>query len=451
VNSIHLRLLLAASLVLAVALALAALALERAYRASSLAAQQEKLQSEVYALLAAADEGEGGRMVLPAQLPEPRLSTPQSGLYAWVLDGAGRVFWRSASLLGAAPPVAAAPRAAGERRFRLLDEWLLFSHGIAWEDDSGRAWPFTIVVAEERTGFDRSLASFRTTLWRWLGGLAAGLLVVQLLVLRWGLAPLRRLEHQLEGVRTGERRHLDEAQPTELRPLAAALNRLLDHGRASLARYRNSLDDLAHGLKTPLACLRSLAEDEATGCAELRHATHEQLDRMEATVRQQLQRAAASGRSVLAGPVLVAPLAERLLAALERIYRDKGVVVEKRLDPTAGFSGDEGDFMELLGNLLDNAFKYGDRRVRLSACCEDGLTLVVEDDGPGIPAPLRDRLPRRGRRLDQHRPGQGLGLAAVNEMVRLYDGSLVLDESELGGLKVALTLPGCGSDSMSST
>ena len=444
-NSIHLRLLLAASLVLAAALALAALALERAYRASSLAAQQEKLQSEVYALLAAADEGEGGRMVLPAELPEPRLSTPQSGLYAWVLDGAGRVFWRSGSLLGAAPPVAVVPRATGERRFRLLDEWLLFSHGIGWEDDSGRAWPFTIVVAEERAGFDRSLASFRTTLWRWLGGLAAGLLVVQLLVLRWGLAPLRRLESQLERVRAGERRHLEEAQPAELRPLAAALNRLLDHGRASVARYRNSLGDLAHGLKTPLACLRSLAEDEATGCTELRRATREQLDRMETTVRQQLDRAAASGRSVLAGPVPVAALAERLLGALERIYRDKGMVVEKRLDPTAGFPGDEGDFMELLGNLLDNAFKYGNRRVRLSARCEDGLVLAVEDDGPGIPAALRKEVPARGRRLDQGSPGEGLGLAAAAELVALYDGELVLGESALGGLVVRITFPRCGS------
>ncbi|HHH13563.1 MAG TPA: HAMP domain-containing protein [Thiolapillus brandeum] len=445
-NSLHARLLLAASLVVAVALAFTALALDRAYRAATLAAQQEKLQSQVYALLAAADVGEGGRMVLPEGLPEPRLNRPGSGLHAWVLNDSGKLFWRSASLLDGAPPVTVAPLASGQRRFRLLDGWLVLSHGIEWEDDAGKPWPFTIVVAEARAGFDRSLARFRATLWRWLGGLAAGLLLIQLLVLRWGLAPLRRLEKDLEKVRAGERSHLEEAQPAELRPLAVALNRLLDHGRASLARYRNSLDDLAHNLKTPLAYLRSLAEDEATGCNELRRATREQVDRMEATVRQQLDRAAASGRSVLAGPVAVAPPARRLLAALERVYRDKGMAVEKDLDPAASFAGDEGDLMELLGNLLDNAFKYGRDQVRLSARCDSGLVLLVEDDGPGIPEPLRSRLPRRGRRLDQGSPGQGLGLAASGELVALYEGELTLGKSPLGGLQVKVRLPGCGSD-----
>ncbi len=444
-NSIHLRLLLAASLVAAVALALAALALDRAYRAGTLSAQQEKLQSHVYALLAAAQEGEGGRMVLPANLPEPRLNRPSSGLYAWVLDGAGRLFWRSASLLDAPPPVAATPLAGGERRFRLLDRWLVLSHGIEWEDDAGKPWPFTIVVAEDRAGFDRALTRFRVALWRWLGGLGVGLLLIQLVVLRWGLAPLRRLERELEKVRAGERSHLEEAQPAELKPLALALNRLLDHGRASLARYRNSLDDLAHSLKTPLAFLRSLAEDEATGCTELRRATREQVDRMETTIRQQLDRAAASGRSVLAGPVAVATPAERLLAALERVYRDKGMAVQRQLDPSATFTGDEGDLMELLGNLLDNAFKYGRSRVRLTVRCDGGLVLAVEDDGPGIPEPLRTRLPRRGRRLDQRNQGQGLGLAAAGELVALYEGTLSLGESRLGGLKVEARLPGCGS------
>ncbi len=443
-NAIHLRLLLAASLVLAAFLGLAALALERAYRASTLAGIEEKLQSEIYALLAAVKEGKGGRMGLPGALPDPRLSRLESGLYAWVVDGEGRLFWRSASLVGD-PPMPLERLAAGEKRFHTDGDWLLFLYGIGWEDDSGRVWPYTFAVAEERTGFERSVARFRGTLWRWLGGVGVGLLLAQLLVLRWGLAPLRRLEKQLEAVRAGKCDRLEEMQPAELKPLAAALNRLLEHSRTSLARHRHALDDLAHSLKTPLACLQSLAEDETVDCSALRRAAREQLARMDATVRQQLQRAAASGRYALAGPVAVEPVAHRILAALERVYRERGMAVERCFDTEAAFQGDEGDLMELLGNLLDNAFKYGRQRVRLGAACRNGLVLTIEDDGPGIPGPQREQVLARGGRLDESRPGQGLGLAAAAELVALYGGTLELGSSGLGGLSVVVRLPGCGS------
>jgi two-component system sensor histidine kinase PhoQ len=431
-------------LVLVAFLGLAALALERAYRSSTLAGIEEKLQSEIYALLAAVEEGERGRMGLPEALPDPRLSRPQSGLYAWVVDREGRLFWRSASLVGD-PPLPLESLPAGVKRFRTSGDWLLFLYGIGWEDDSGRAWPYTFAVAESRTGFERSVAHFRTTLWRWLGGVGVGLLLAQLLVLRWGLAPLRRLEKQLEAVRTGKLDRLEETQPLELKPLAAALNRLLEHSRTSLARHRHALDDLAHSLKTPLAYLQSLAEDESIDCAELRRAACEQLARMDATVRQQLHRAAASGRSALAGPVVVETVAQRVLAALERVYRERGMVVERRLETGAAFQGDEGDLMELLGNLLDNAFKYGRQRVRLGAACRNGLVLTIEDDGPGIPGPQWKQVLARGGRLDESQPGQGLGLAATAEMVALYKGTLELGRSGLGGLRVVVRLPGCES------
>jgi len=440
VNSLHARLLVAASLVLAAFLGVTAVALERAYRDALLANLGDKLQSHVYTLLAAAEEAEGGRMRLPRSLPDPRLNRPGSGLLAWVLDEGGKTVWRSPSLLGA-PPVQAPPQPPGRRLFRSLPKWLLLSQGIAWEDDAGRPWPFTIVVAQERAPFERGLGRFRTTLWRWLGGLAAGLLLVQLLLLRWGLAPLRELIEALGQVRKGERTRIDKRPPRELQPLVEALNALLEQGRATVTRYRHALDDLAHSLKTPLAHLQSLAEDETVECRRLRATMQEEVGRMENTVQHQLARAAASGKRVLGEPVAVVEVARRLAAALEKVYRAKGIAIELQLDDSVRFQGDPEDLMELLGNLLDNACKYGRRRVRLTATEAEGLQLVVEDDGAGIPEAERERVLQRGVRIDERQPGQGVGLATASDLARLYGGRLELGESRWGGARVVVWLP----------
>ena len=441
-NSLHARLLLAASLVLAAFLGLTGLTLERAFRESTLTALEEKLQSHVYALLAAAKETETGRMRLPEALPEPRFSRPDSGLYAWVLDGDGGLFWRSASLLGQPLP-AVAPVTPGERRFRQQSGWFILAFGVEWEDDEGRGWPYTFFVAEAVAPFEETVGSFRATLWSWLGGLALGLLLAQGFILRWGLAPLRRVERDLRAIQEGRRERLGGDYPAELKGLTGAVDLLLEQGRSAQSRYQHSLDDLAHSLKTPLAFLQAVSEDEESDCERLREVVREQSRRMGDIVAHQLRKAAASGRTTLMKPVPVAGVVERLLAVLEKVHREKNMTVERRLDPRVHFVGDESDLMELLGNLLDNAFKYGRRRVRVTLSCAGRLVLKVEDDGPGIPAGERQRILRRGIRLDENAPGQGLGLAATAEIVRLYQGRLALEEGDLGGLRVTVELPQC--------
>jgi two-component system sensor histidine kinase PhoQ len=219
--------------------------------------------------------------------------------------------------------------------------------------------------------------------------------------------------------------------------LTENLNALLDNAESHLARYRNALGDLAHSLKTPLAVLRG-ALDTPTPDEETKAAMREQIERMNRIVEYQLKRAAASGRSHLTPPVSVAEKTRQLVSALNKVYADKAIDCRAEIDPDLIFHGDEGDLLEILGNLADNAFKWSRRRVQLDARrAGDGrLELRVDDDGPGIPAEVAERLLERGERADPSVPGHGLGLAIVNSIVRAYGGRLILESSPLGGAAI---------------
>lgn len=438
--SIHLRLLLVATLVLGGFIVIAGWALETAFRESSKTALQEKLQSNVYALLAAADVDAQGKMRLPQTLPEPRFSQPDSGLYAFVTDMKGEPFWRSPSTLGLQIPTTP-PLSPGNTALRREHGLFLFSHGVEWEDDTGGSQEFTFNIAEQARFLDQAVGSFRQTLWSWLTGLALVLLIVQAMVLRWGLRPLREVEDDLESIRKGKSTHLQAEYPSELQGLTSSLNALIKQAAAAQARYRDSLDDLAHSLKTPLAYLDSVVQDQDSSCKQLRSVAGEQLQRMDHIVQHQLQRAAVSARTTLMEPVAVVPLVERLLTTLEKIYAEKRLTVSHSLSLEAIFVGDKADLMEILGNLLENAFKYARNQVRVSADVDGGLVFVIEDDGPGIPDAEWKSVLQRGKRVDETQTGQGIGLAVANEIVALYAGSLVAGKSKLGGLKLEISFP----------
>jgi two-component system, OmpR family, sensor histidine kinase PhoQ len=211
-----------------------------------------------------------------------------------------------------------------------------------------------------------------------------------------------------------------------------------------VARYRDTLGNLAHSLKTPLAVMRSSLH--APGAAGTVSA---EIDRMSGIIEHQLKRAAASGGALLGGPpVEVAQVAGELRGTLLRVYAAKDLSIELAVAPGTQFIGDRGDLTELLGNLLDNACKWCRSRVRLSgagtpaADPRERLMLVVEDDGPGISTEDRSRVLRRGVRADEKVPGHGLGLAMVQDTVELYGGRLGIDSSPLGGARISLRLPG---------
>ena len=438
--------LVAASVVLSAA---AAVALDALMQRRAIEARHEVLVAQVIALIATA-ELEAPDELRPGNIAEARLSTPGSGLYAEIRAADGRVVWRSPSALGSGLELAARPLpgARAFERVRLPDgtRVLGLSLGVSWETGSGPAGVFYISAAESLEPHYDDLA--RVRLWLLAG---AALLMTALALglvfgLRLGLRPLRRLEHEIAEVEAGRRNVLGGGWPRELTGVTGNLNALLDGERARQARYRTTLGNLAHSLKTPLAALKTIV---AGSGEEVRGAFDPQLERMRDIVDHQLRRAVLGGAGSTVASVAIGPLLGELVAALRKVYADKAIAFELDVPADLAYPMDPGDLMELAGNLLDNACKYGRRGVRLVArpvasaeWRRPGLSMVIDDDGPGISETDRDRVLQRGVRVDESVAGQGIGLAAAREVVAAYGGSLLISGSPLGGARLSVDLPG---------
>jgi two-component system sensor histidine kinase PhoQ len=448
-GSIHLRLLLAASLVLTAFLGLTGLSLDKAFRYSAEEALKAKLQSSVYALLAAAVEDKEGRLTLPANLTDPRFNLPDSGLYAEVSSPQAAYQWRSASAVGRSLDFLQQV-GPGQSHYQLFASkavggLMTLSFGVVWEDYAGHEIPYVLAVAEDLQPHLEQIDTFRNTLFYWLGGAALLLLLVQGWVLSWGLRPLRTVAEELRSIESGRTDRLSGDYPRELKGLTHNINSLIRHAQARQQRYRDGLSDLAHSLKTPLAILQGLADQVSYDGAERQHTLTEQVTRMNQIVSHQLHRAAASGRTAWVKILPIRPAVERIARTLDKVYVEKGIVWEITIPDDAGFQGDEGDLMEVLGNLMDNAWKYGRSRVRVSGLVNArGLELHVEDDGHGIPPGFAIEVLKRGRRMDEHHPGQGIGLTVAHEIISAYGGELKLGQSALGGTDVTITISNGG-------
>jgi len=443
-RSLRARVALAAAAVLAVFIILTSLALERAFRETARSAREERLLGQLYLLMASA-EAENGQLVFPQEPAEPRFKLPNSGLYGRVSDADGSVVWQSASALGVSAPFQER-LAPGERRFELRSDsggrdYFVESFGVNWATgETPHAYTFS--VAEDLAEFERQVAGFRTSLAGWLGAMALLMLGTLWVSMRWGLAPLRRVAEGVAAVEAGRVERITGQYPSELQALTENLNALLAHERAQQTRLHNALGDLAHSLKTPLAVLRG-AVSEGRLEPETSELIGEQLTRMERIVEYQLHRARAGSAATLAPPVAVRQVADRILATLAKVYRDKGVRAEVNVPAEVALRAVEGDLMELLGNLLDNAYKWCARRVRISARQgAAGTEMLVEDDGPGMDPSQVQRLLERGVRADENTPGHGIGLAVVRDLCEAYGADLRIGRSALGGAAVTVRLSG---------
>lgn len=451
--SLQARQLAAASLFLVAFLGLTGYALDRAFVDTAQNALRERLSDLANGYLSGSELDRGRAFIAPEPPPDIRFTIPGSGLYASVRGDGLR--WESASALGRSlPPVEFLE--AGARKFegplQIIDARGMentvyaYSIGVIWE--SAGDFPLTLSVYEDAAQIQHQVEVFRRALWVWLGIAAVALLLVQLLVLRWSLLPLRGVERELQRVRTGQTDRLSGSHPRELEQLTESVNGLIESERTHLERSRNTLSDLAHSLKTPLAVLQSRLDSDA-GLDPLRAEVSAQVQRMNEIVSYQLSRAARSGHALFAAPIEIAPRAEEIVAGLEKVYAGRGVLCEFEMDPAARFHGELGDLQELLGNLLENAFKWARRRVLLSVRVEPapanrrpGVAFSIEDDGPGIPVEKVDRLLQRGVRGDERVQGHGIGLAIVQDIVAAYKGELRVERSaELGGARFAVRFP----------
>ena len=257
----------------------------------------------------------------------------------------------------------------------------------------------------------------------------------------WGLLPIAGLEHDLKAIEEGRQEYLVGQYPTEINGVTRSLNLLLSEERAQRERYRTTLADLAHSLKTPLAILKAEAEKPDQTVKQVAAAMDQQVTRMTDIVSYQLERAVSSSSKLFRNLTPVGPVIDKLVRTIKKVYQEKNIDFLKQVSP-ADFPGDERDLMELLGNLLDNACKYGAGRVKIIAVLvKDSVQLTVEDNGPGIPASDRARVLERGLRLDSREAGQGIGLAIVAEIVDRYNGQIVIRDSDLGGARVIVSIP----------
>jgi len=436
VHSLSRRLLVSVSVPLALFFGVMMVVLDTGFRALSERSLQELLDSQMVALIAAAEPQPAGGYA-PALLGlESRLATPRSGLYAQIRSM--RHQWRSPSTAGSAidfgPLLEEGQRSLSYATFG-HDRIAIESRGIHFTDDPHDTRSLTFSVAVSLSPYEEQLWGFRRRLFGWFSGLMLSLLLALAALLRWVLAPARRLEREIHEVEEGRSETLGGGYPRELRGVAANLNALLVGERKRVARYRDTL-----------AVMRSTLSAESASSAS---ALGAEIDRMTAIIEHQLKRAAASGGALLGqAPVEVAQVAGELRAALVRVYAGKDLAIELLIAPGSQFVGDRGDLLELLGNLLDNACKWCRSHVRVTVTVDERagtrerLWIIVEDDGPGISEENRARILQRGVRTDENVPGYGLGLAMVHDTVDLYGGSLVIDSSPLGGARFSLRLPG---------
>lgn len=450
-TSLNRRLLTSVFVLLILFFGLTIAALDLLFRDLSERSLRESLDAQLVALVGASEPDEHGNVLPAGQLAEARLKQPGSGLYAEIRTRQGIELWRSPSVIGTDINFGSgvAPGARRYERRQLADgsEVMALSSGLDWEIAPGESRDFVFSVATDLEPYDSQLQRYRGQLLGWFLGLAILLLIALAVLLRWVLTPVRRIEAEIREIEAGSRDSLSLELPRELSPLAANLNALLASERRRAERYRNTLGNLAHSLKTPLAVMRSGA---TTGDPHARQRlVDEQIDRMDRIVQHQLKRAAATGASVIGrSAVPVQPLLTELRAALLKVYAGKDLLLELEVASGAQFSGDRGDLFELLGNLLDNACKWCRSRVAVSVrrvVDREGrasLRIGIEDDGAGIAAHDRQRILERGARADEEVPGQGLGLAMVLEIVALYEGQLDIGDSPLGGARIAVTLPG---------
>jgi signal transduction histidine kinase len=401
----------------------------------------------------------------PKDLPEPLFGVTNSGWY-WQIKpykgAAGRTYVSNSLTTGSLP----SPHEKGATRVEGDMSWLDTTGplgqplriveliGTINEHKDSPTYLFSVAGPLD---WPRStLNNFGLILGVALALTGLALLAATFLQVKVALKPLSVIEKGLTDIRNGEAERLDGQFPTEIEPLQIELNALMESNEDIIERARTQVGNLAHALKTPLAVLTNDSDQNRSPFAAK---VSEQAGIMSNQISHYLDRARMAARANTIGRATpMRPVIDGLKRALERIHLDKGVQITVDCNEKLSFRGEKQDLEELLGNLLDNASKWSSKGVRIKAGAErresdqpgQWLRVTIEDDGPGVPAIEREKMLKRGQRLDETKPGSGLGLSIVHDLITSYRGTIDLSRSELGGLKVELVLPAVGLETVSS-
>jgi signal transduction histidine kinase len=450
-NSLALRLFLSATAWTVVFLVATGIILSSVYHDAQERSFDRRLDVSLRTLIAdvAAPDPSTGTSGTPT-LGEPLFELPLSGWY-----------WQITGLDGSKPEIRGSRSLWDTKLPRLRDEDATTSadgtrHGYAVDPeeqrlrvierivDLGDDGRYLIAVAGETSALEDEIRAFDRALLMTFGTLAAVLLVITMFQVRFGLAPLKRISDALAAIRVGTAERLEGNFPIEIAPLARETNALIDANREIVERARTHVGNLAHALKTPL----SVIVNEAAGRDDaLAVKVTEQANIMRDQITRHLERARlAAGLKVVGSVTSVIPVVTALTRTMEKIHKGRGIAIDLNAPVDVRFRGERQDLEEMVGNLVDNACKWAQMRVSVELVAEsrDGAPaarIIIDDDGPGLSPAQRDQVARRGRRLDETKPGSGLGLSIVLELAALYGGNLQLGNAPIGGLRAELVLP----------
>ncbi|TMO65404.1 ATP-binding protein [Pseudoalteromonas aurantia] len=420
--------------VLIIALPALFFSIGRAYHASLVDATEKTLEAHLYSLISEVEFVSDG-IEMPRTILAPELNRLNSDTFAMVYQDQTLV-WYSESAVNLSVTPEFIDGRAGAAEFELVEYnnakyWQLSLTVILGNAEQSQHARF--ILLKSNGALVAQMSGFRNTLVNWMlvmGVIIAGLMAVGFI---WNARPLQRLDKEIKEVEAGERDKISGLYPIELQTIKADLNLLLDSQRRQKERYRASLSDLAHALKTPLAVLKSspMASDADA---------QEQLDRINVMIEHQLKRAATGASDTWKKQTVIEPVLHSILNAMRKVYYDKHIDFQYTCDDNLAFLGDKTDLMEILGNIIDNACKACVKQVEINIAVleKKGLRIEICDDGPGVPENRRSELLKRGARLDTYEAGHGVGMAIVSDLVNAYHGQIHIDNSPQGGARFTI-------------
>ena len=443
--SLQKRLLLNTSIVLVFFIAAMSFILLNAYKSGIKQATYERLYAHFYSLLSVADQVSPGELFIPEEpLMDQRFNQFASGLSALVFDETESLIWQSLSVNydPKSNKIELPISLAGEptlSEIELKDEAFFRFHYIAeWESEEAEVSLYHFIILENKRPFNQVINAYRNKLWMWLSGLALSLILILFVVLRWTLAPIRQAAAELHNIEKGLIEQLSESYPVEIQTLTNNINRFIHNERHQSLRYKDTLANLAHSLKTPLAVMQTAIQNKESS-EGIEKVCAEQLQRMNQIVAYQLHRAT-SGPQVMMRSLKLGPIIEKLVKGLSKVYQAKGISINSAIPKDLLLPLNEGDIYEVCGNLTDNACKWARKEVFIEAYQDTNNQVIIEisDDGPGIPEKVRDSVLTRGKRLDETVEGQGIGMSVVKEIVDAYKGAIEISRSQQNGTMIRL-------------
>ena len=451
-GSLRLRLFGGTALWIALALGLTTIALDGLFKDQATRQFEQQLQSYLHQIVVAFDVDAQGNPLMQTAGADPRFNRPESGLYWQINDQSGNVLLKSRSLWDTKLNVANDTLKSGEIHFHELigpasHTLIVAEQNVLLEGPESKQ--FRVIVGSDIHALTQAIQTWQHSLWLFVGILFLSLLVAASAQVAFGLLPLGQLQRSLQALRKGDGNRITGRFPTELKPLIEDFNAVIEANEKIIERARNQAGDLAHSIKTPLSVMSNALQAEQSRSQHdpaLVASLQEQLQQLQQQVQWRLKRArVAANVGVPHARTPIKSTIEQLTRVMQKVHAEKSIQVAIGDMPAdLYFAGEVQDLQEIIGNLLDNAYKWATRQILVNArYAYEKLQLTIQDDGPGCQDLTEStRPPHRGQRADESIPGSGLGLSIVRDLVGLYDGELLFQVGNPKGLRITLTLPG---------